>query len=309
MTRVKVSHLTEDALRAQDEAYLASLPKPKPKPSAASQTPSQPEQPAIPPPPKLTLEEERLKEKWLRVLEIVTKGRVDTMKAFWAREEESLGGVDARVPDWIDSTREGATLLQVAAHAGQEDMTRWLLEDAHANPTLDVLTDQLPTDTPAAGESDDEAAPVISGPRRTAYDIASTKAVRNVFRRCAAAHPDWWDWLGAARVPSILTKEMEEGRDEKKKVRRKGLKDKIKEREAREKTKEVEVEVARTPSPPPVARPAANGGPTMGPRKLGGASGSAEGVAGLTPEMRAKIERERRARAAESRMQALSGKQ
>lgn len=32
LTRVKVSHLTEEALRAQDEAYLASLPKPKPKP-------------------------------------------------------------------------------------------------------------------------------------------------------------------------------------------------------------------------------------------------------------------------------------
>ena len=81
-----------------------------------------------------------------------------------------------------------------------------------------------------------------------------------------------------------MTKEMEEGRDEKKKVRRKGLKDRVKEREAREKV--------RTPSPPveevkptPARQKAKEH--AEGPRKLGGSAGSSEGVAGLTPEMRA----------------------
>ena len=104
-------------------------------------------------------------------------------------------------------------------------------------------------------------------------------------------------------MPSILSVEMEEGREEKKKARRKGLKDKVKEREAREKERE-----ATTPSPPPVqeVKRQKEDAPN-GPRKLGGSSGGAESVAGLTPEMRAKIERERRARAAEARLKALGG--
>ncbi|TCD65916.1 hypothetical protein EIP91_002031 [Steccherinum ochraceum] len=299
LTRVKASHLTEEALRAQDEAYLASLPKPKPTAPAQSQEPAKPKDL----PPKLTPEEERQREKWSRLLEIVSKGRVDTLKTFWAREEASIGGIDARIPEWAEGA--GGTLLQVAVQAGQEEMTRYLLEDARANPTLDVPTDHVAQPLQGAEQSDDEdrtSQPV--GHRRTAYDLASTRAVRNVFRRCAATYPDWWDWFGAARVPSALTKEMEEGRDEKKKVRRKGLKDKIKEREAKEK----EREVSRSPSPAPASEPARAAAPATGPRKLGGASGASDGVSGLTPEMRAKIERERRARAAEARMQALSGK-
>jgi hypothetical protein len=97
-----------------------------------------------------------------------------------------------------------------------------------------------------------------------------------------------------------LSKEQEEEREEKKKVRRKGLKDRVKEREAKAKpAPEPE------PQPKPVQQNQKVRDPT-GPRKLGGASGAAEGIAGLTPEMRAKVERERRARAAEARLNALS---
>ena len=63
LTRVKVSHLTEDALRAQDEAYLASLPKPKPAPSAPAPT-KEKEKVKV---PKLSAEEEALRAKWTSV--------------------------------------------------------------------------------------------------------------------------------------------------------------------------------------------------------------------------------------------------
>ena len=129
--------------------------------------------------------------------------------------------------------------------------------------------------------------------------------MRDVFRRSAGAHPEWWDWLGAGHVPSVLSQEMEEGREEKKKVRRKGLKDKIKERESREVERGGKVEeVAEAPVLEAPKSPEFN----TGPRKLGGSSGSADAVAGLTPEMRAKVERERRARAAEARLKMLSGR-
>lgn len=44
---------------------------------------------------------------------------------------------------------------------------------------------------------------------RTPYMLATEKEVRNTFRRFMASNLDRWDWL-AAKVPSALTKEMEE---------------------------------------------------------------------------------------------------
>ncbi|KAK7031385.1 bVLRF1 domain-containing protein [Favolaschia claudopus] len=293
LTRAKLSHLTEDALRAQDEAYLASLPKPKAIPTPAAPLPEKPK------PVKLSKEEEVLREKWARLLEMITKGRLEPLKSFWDREGESLGGVNIPIPDWTGEKR--ATLLQVAAHAGHEDVTSWLLETLRADPTIDVPLAKggEPEDNDNdSGEASDSPKPP-KGNRRTAYDLARTRAVRDVFRRCAGAHQDWWDWFGAARVPSALSKEQEEERDEKKKVRRKGLKDRVKDREAKVKPTEPE------PQPEPVRKVAE---PTAGPRKLGGTSGASQGIVGLTPEMRAKVERERRARAAEARLNAL-GKQ
>lgn len=304
LTRVKVSHLTEEALRAQDEAYLASLPKPKPKPpTAAPPEPAKPKEKQQ----QLTSEEISMREKWGRLLEMVTKGRLDAMKAFWEREGSSLGGVDTAVPEWTNE--RGGTLLQIAARHGQAELAKWLLEDMRANPTLDVPVGAGGEDEGQMSDASDAPA-LLEGSRRTAYDLARSRAVRDVFRRCAAVHADWWDWLGTekgARVPSVLSTEMEEGREEKKKARRKGLKERVKEREVKEKEKE-----GRTPSPVPEVAPSrtttAHAESAAGPRRLGGSAGAAESIAGLTPEMRARIERERRARAAEARLKALGGK-
>jgi len=230
---------------------------------------------------------------------MVMKGRLGALNAFWERDGQSLGGVNARIPEWTGERY--ATLLQLAARSGQEEVTAWLLEDARADPTIEA---PAATAAEQGQASESDADPTQDGTRRTAYDLARQRAIRDVFRRCAGAHPDWWDWLGAARVPSVLSKEMEEERDEKKKVRRKGLKDKIREREAKEKERERTVveEAVEVKSRPKHEESA------TGPRRLGGSAGAAEGIAGLSPDMRAKVERERRARAAEARLKALSGR-
>lgn len=49
---------------------------------------------------------------------------------------------------------------------------------------------------------------------RTPYMLATEKEVRNVFRRFMASNIDKWDW-NAAKVPSPLTKEMEEAQNAK----------------------------------------------------------------------------------------------
>lgn len=49
---------------------------------------------------------------------------------------------------------------------------------------------------------------------RTPYMLATEKEVRNTFRRFMASNIDKWDW-NAAKVPSPLTKEMEEAQNAK----------------------------------------------------------------------------------------------
>ena len=295
-----MSHFTEDQLRDQDEAYLASLPKAKPLPAPAAPPPPR-EKPKV---PKLSPEEEALREKWARLVEMVNKGRVDALKVFWERERATFGSIDAPIPEWVGE--KVVTLLQLAARGGQAEVVQWLLEEARADPTVNVglgpSEDFDENGSDGYGESA-VASVKVKGSSRTAYDLARSKAVRDVFRRCAALHLDWWDWLSAGHVPSILSQDMEEEQEQKKKVRRKGLKDKLKEREAKEKEREKEQPIE--PKAKSVKEQASDGGP----RRLGGSSGSSESVSGLTPEMRMKLERERRARAAELRLKALGGKQ
>lgn len=235
---------------------------------------------------------------------MITRGRVEALKALAEKGSLGPGGADVRVPDFVDEATAGRTLLMLATSVAQPELVHWLLEEAGADPTIDVPSSGA-AEEEAGGDSDaSDAAPKRpTGGRRTAYDLARTREVRDVFRRAAGAQPDRCDWPNAARVPSVLTKEMEEGWGEKKKARRKGLKDKIREREAREAA--MTPEPVPEPEPVPVVREVKE---KTGPQKLGGASGGGEATMGLTPEMRAKVERERRARAAEARLKTLGGR-
>lgn len=296
----------------QDEVYLASI---KPKPPKLAPIPQAPAQPAPPPKPKLTKEEEVRKDKWLRALDMVSRDRLEAFKSFWEREEDALGGINASIPEFVYTDagsvmRRAGTLLQAATVTGSEDTVKWLLEDKNADPTIPIPSSTREDDKDAGEEGreeEDEAEkmPLKPGAKRAAYDLAKTKAVRDIFRRCAAAYPEKWDWLGAARVPSGLSKEMEEGREEKKKVRRKGLKEKVKEREREAAAKQAAASAVE-PEAEPAFAPVPKQENATGPRRLGGAAGASEGIAGLTPEMRAKVERERRARAAEARFKAFN---
>jgi len=268
---------------------------------------------------------------------MIRKGREDVLKSFWEKEGEGLGGVNVEIPGWLreeESKGCGGTILQVASASESEEIVRWMLFDLKADPTIPVpssyVSDAPPPPALADGqgdqggaESDPGASVSIStstgGTHRTACDLASSRAIRNVFRRCAYAHPDLWDWLGAARVPSVLTPEMEVEQDKKKGIRKRGLKERMKEKEemARAKAAENEklrLELEKEREASERAKAKSSSSSKSGPQKLGGSGGGGssstarDGLAGLSSEMRAKIERERRARAAEARLKTLGSK-
>ena len=213
---------------------------------------------------------------------MVHRGRLDAVKPFWEKYHVDFG---VEVLGW-------------AASSGQEDILQWLLEDARLDPTKPVLRSANPSN----GEETPNDDTTQTG--RRAYDLASNKEIRNIFRRIAHAHPDWWDWK-EAHVPSGLSEEMETAQDQKRVERRKGLRDKLKDRdkaradaEAAEAAEQAERDRVRAEME---TKARALLGVSAGPQKLGGRVG-AEGMGGMTVDMRAKIERERRARAAEARL-------
>jgi hypothetical protein len=98
LAKVKPSHLTEGALRAQDEAYIASLSKPKPVATPPKLPKEKPVQPAV---PKLSnTEHKMLLENWKRLAEDDLKRPVGRFKAVWYKVDQNLGGksgIDVKV--------------------------------------------------------------------------------------------------------------------------------------------------------------------------------------------------------------------
>lgn len=283
-------------LKIQDDALLASLPKVAPQRPKQDQISTVNEKKKA---PQLSKEDVNLREKWSRLMEMIIRGRLEPLKTFWGREVEILGGVNSYVPDW---TGYSGTLLQLAAEAGHESIVAWLLQDAGADPTIAVPSGNSIVRSKNHDSDDENIQGMKTGSHRTAYDLARTRGVRSAFRRAAAADPNRWDWLGKGRVPSLLSREMEDIQDERKKTRAKSLKEKIREREAKEQDNEEQAQIASQMMISPITAPITPAYEPSGSRRLGGSKGAAESTSGLSPEMRMKIERERRARAAEARM-------
>ncbi|EGG02208.1 uncharacterized protein MELLADRAFT_117612 [Melampsora larici-populina 98AG31] len=114
----------------------------------------------------------------------------------------------------------------------------------------------------------EEGGPKMLG--MTPYEVASSRTTRNVFRRAMANYPDWYDWLKKAKVPSGLTEELESQQILKENLRQQKLKEKLKERDRVREQNEARERKEREER--------------------------------LSGDQRARLERERRARAAEARL-------
>ncbi|CAI7608088.1 hypothetical protein PCG10_004904 [Penicillium crustosum] len=140
----------------------------------------------------------------------------------------------------------------------------------------------------------------VNNEGRTPFELTGDRATRDAFR--IARHDlgeSKWDWE-AAKVPSAVSKADADSRAEKERkaaaeeesARRKASLDRLKREEA---------EKAARP------RTTKSGGRTVGAVEKSAAERRDEETRGMTPEMRMRLERERRARAAEERFKRMQG--
>lgn len=136
-----------------------------------------------------------------------------------------------------------------------------------------------------------------NGEGKPAFDLSGDRATRDAFRVARAELGEAkWDW-NAAHVPLALSKAEAEVRDEREKhgaEKAESERRKVEEERLRKETPRVDVTAKK-------------GGKALGAQPKTAEEKRMEDARGMTPEMRMKIERERRARAAEKRMRRLAG--
>jgi hypothetical protein len=174
------------------------------------------------------------------------------------------------------------TLLHMVASIGSAEVVTELLVKYDADPTI------------------------VSEAGKTAYEVSRDKETRNAFRRCMNDYPNKWAWLEQGRVPSPLTeKQLEEqqkkdakklAKEQEKKrfieLERQKLEQARDEKENAAKLEKLQQTRAKNNMLPIVSRL--------------GAGEEVLNMANMTPEARMRLEREKRARAAEERMKRFS---
>lgn len=133
---------------------------------------------------------------------------------------------------------------------------------------------------------------------KTPFELAGDRSTRDAFRVARSELGSKWDW-DAARVPSPITRAEAEEREERE----------TREAERKEKERRKAEEERLEREGPKVG----DGKKKLGVMGVAGAMKTAEDKRqeesrGLSPEMRMKLERERRARAAEERIRRMQGK-
>ncbi|KAE8148595.1 putative C2H2 finger and ankyrin domain protein [Aspergillus avenaceus] len=168
------------------------------------------------------------------------------------------------------------TALHLASNLGSSSMVQALLTKADADPTT------------------------VNGEGKTPFELAGDRATRDAFR--VARHEigeSKWDW-DIAKVPSAVSKSEVDSRVERERksaeaeeaTRRKAEMDRLKKEDAAK-------EALQTKKA---------GGRALGSLEKTAEEKREEEMRGMTPEMRMRLERERRARAAEERFRRMQGK-
>lgn len=265
--------LTRVKISQIDEAALAAAAAAELERSAFTKPPPAPSKSAS---PKLSKEEEATLLNTSQLQALIRRSKAPALLSYLSTN--SLPPDYLFHPSSSQANHHAPTPLHLAASISSPSVVLALLVKAGANPTMK------------------------NGEGRPAFDIAGDRTTRDAFRVARSElGEDRWDWT-SAHIPPPLTKTEADKREQRER----------KETE-REETERRNAESQR------LKREVVNGGVkgTEGKKASGRALGAFEKTGaekreeegrGLSAEVRVRLERERRARAAEERMRGASGR-
>lgn len=271
LTRVKVSHVDEAALAA---AALAESERETL--STKSHSP-----PSKPPPPRPSKEEEESSLHTSQLQALIRRSKAPAILTYLSTH--ALSPDFKFFPPSTQANHHAPTPLHLAASSNSPVIVLALLTKASADPTT------------------------LNGEGHPPFDLAGDRSTRDAFRVARSELGDErWDWR-AAHCPPPLSKADADRRQEHEQAeankeeaeRRKAETDRLKKKTAAAMAAD---EAAKTKG-----KKGASGGKGLGAGEKSGAERREEEARGLTPEMRTRLERERRARAAEERMKRIAG--
>ncbi|KAL2051005.1 hypothetical protein ABVK25_008751 [Lepraria finkii] len=227
--------------------------------------------PAAVPKPKASKEEEEASLHTSQFQALIRRSKAPTLLSYLA--SNSLSPNYTFHPPSTQANHHAPMPLHLASSINSSAVVLALLAKAGADPTLP------------------------NGEGRVACELAGDRATRDAFRIARSElGEDKWDW-NSAHVPPALSKAEAEKRD---------AREKAEVEKAETKRRKAEEERLRR------EHPAVDPSPKKGGKALGAVPKTAEerreeDARGMTPQMRMRVERERRARAAEERMRRTAG--
>ena len=266
--------LTRVKISQVDEAALAVAAAEADRSGSASASPKPGKQNASPAAPKLSQEEEAALHHTSQIEPMIRRSRAPAVTAYFSNN--SLPTDFFFHPRDSQQHHHAATPLHLAASVNSPAVALALLTKIQVDPSL------------------------LNGEDKPAFDLAGDRSTRDAFR--VGRHElgeDRWDWA-ASHVPPALSKADAEKREE-----RDRQEAEAKEAERRKaEMQKLAKDGPKDESPQQSRRSMAK---TLGVGEKSGAEKREEEARGMTPEMRAKLERERRARAAEERIRRMQG--
>ncbi|KAH8816842.1 hypothetical protein F5884DRAFT_777603 [Xylogone sp. PMI_703] len=267
--------LTRAKVQEVDEAAIAAAAAAAEEEAARQATAVKNEKQATPTQSKLSEEDETAMLHTTQIQALIRRSKLPALLSYF--KSNDLSPDFTFYPPDSQQNHHTPTPLHLAASQNSSPLVSGLLTKANANPTL------------------------TNKDGKTAYDLAGERSTRDAFRVARSELGESrWDW-DAAHVPSGISRAEAEERDMREK------KEEAKKEQERRKAEEARLKEE---------------GPKVGERvPLGKAAGRGRALLlqktaqekreeesrGLTPEMKMKLEREKRARAAEERMRRLAG--
>ncbi|KAL4784616.1 hypothetical protein BJX76DRAFT_214170 [Aspergillus varians] len=260
--------LTRVKVSQIDEAALAAAEAKQREETSKPSTP-RPQQPQK---PKLSKEEEATIMHTTQIQALIRRSKVPALMSYLTKN--SIPSSFTFQPSDIQQNFRCPTPLHLASNLDSPAIVLALLTKTDADPTI------------------------TNGEGRTPFELGGDRATRDAFR--VARHElgeSKWDWE-ASKVPPAISKAEADSRSQRE--RKTAEEEESNRRKAEmDRLRQEEVAAAATP------RVTKRGGRTVGGVEKTAQERRDEEMRGMTPEMRMRLERERRARAAEERIRRM----